>query len=249
MSNENKTWDSVKADYLHQVANALSQVNHPKSKDVLEDVSAHLDRRFAQLQSDEQTWENFQAIITDMGPPSEYAELLQADKKLPIKKPSLKFIIVAVIILAAIFTALVWLPSLLRLYKNTGAQAHPQQLTNPSQQKAVKAATEAAEKWLKFVDNRDYGQSWEQAAEYFRAAVSKEQWNTAVTAARNPLGLVLSRHIRTSTYTSNLPGVPDGEYVVIQFETSFENKKSAVETITPMLDKDGSWRISGYYIN
>ncbi|HWN92533.1 MAG TPA: DUF4019 domain-containing protein, partial [Verrucomicrobiae bacterium] len=45
-----------------------------------------------------------------------------------------------------------------------------------------------------------------------------------------------------------LPGAPDGEYVVIQYETAFENKASAVETITPMLDKDGSWRISGYYI-
>ena len=39
-----------------------------------------------------------------------------------------------------------------------------------------------------------------------------------------------------------------GEYVVIQFETSFENKKAAVETVTPMMDKDGIWRVSGYYI-
>jgi ribosomal protein S17E len=39
-----------------------------------------------------------------------------------------------------------------------------------------------------------------------------------------------------------------GEYVVIQFETSFENKKTAVETVTPMMDKDGIWRVSGYYI-
>jgi hypothetical protein len=46
-----------------------------------------------------------------------------------------------------------------------------------------------------------------------------------------------------------LPGAPDGEYVVIQFESSFEKKKSAVETVTPMLEKDGKWRVSGYYIN
>ena len=29
---------------------------------------------------------------------------------------------------------------------------------------------------------------------------------------------------------------------------AFENKASAVETVTPMLDTDGIWRISGYYI-
>ena len=44
------------------------------------------------------------------------------------------------------------------------------------------------------------------------------------------------------------PGAPDGEYVVIQYEASFENKASAVETITPMLDKDGQWRVSGYFM-
>ncbi len=43
-------------------------------------------------------------------------------------------------------------------------------------------------------------------------------------------------------------GAPDGEYVVIQFETSFEHKRSAIETVTPMMDRDGKWRVSGYYI-
>ena len=41
---------------------------------------------------------------------------------------------------------------------------------------------------------------------------------------------------------------PDGEYVVIQFATSFENKKTALEKVTPMMDKDGKWRVSGYSI-
>jgi hypothetical protein len=35
---------------------------------------------------------------------------------------------------------------------------------------------------------------------------------------------------------------------VIQFETSFANKQRAVETVTPMLDTDGAWRVSGYYV-
>ena len=43
-------------------------------------------------------------------------------------------------------------------------------------------------------------------------------------------------------------GAPDGEYVVIQFSASFAHKKSALETITPMLEKDGKWRVSGYYM-
>ena len=67
-------------------------------------------------------------------------------------------------------------------------------------------------------------------------------------AARKPLGKLILRKVQTKIYKTALPGAPDGEYVVIQFETSFENKKTAIETVTPMMDKDGKWRVSGYYI-
>jgi hypothetical protein len=48
--------------------------------------------------------------------------------------------------------------------------------------------------------------------------------------------------------TRNVPGAPAGEYVVIQYDTQFENAASAIETITPMHEKDGSWKVCGYYI-
>jgi uncharacterized membrane protein len=44
-------------------------------------VGGHLDRRFAELEPKEQTWENFQKIVTEMGPPSDYAELAANGKK------------------------------------------------------------------------------------------------------------------------------------------------------------------------
>jgi hypothetical protein len=69
-----------------------------------------------------------------------------------------------------------------------------------------------------------------------------------VQASRDPLGKLLARKLKSATYATMLPGAPDGEYVVIKYDSSFENKKTAVETITPMLDKDGLWRVSGYYI-
>jgi hypothetical protein len=113
-----------------------------------------------------------------------------------------------------------------------------------SQQKAV----EAAKKWLAFVDKGEYEKSWETAAAYFKAAVTEKQWEQALTAVRLPLGKVITRKLKSKQYATSLPGAPDGEYVVIQFETSFEKKKSSVETITPLKEKDGSWRVSGYYI-
>jgi len=39
-----------------------------------------------------------------------------------------------------------------------------------------------------------------------------------------------------------------GGYVVIKFNTNFEHQAAATETVTPMKDSDGEWRVSGYYI-
>ena len=111
-----------------------------------------------------------------------------------------------------------------------------------------KAAVEAAKTWLKLVDEGKYIESYNEAAEYFKNAITKEQWEQSLKAARTPLGKSLTRTVKSAKFMTSLPGAPDGKYVVIQFETSFENKKSATETITPMLDKDGKWRVSGYII-
>jgi hypothetical protein len=111
-----------------------------------------------------------------------------------------------------------------------------------------KAAVAAAEKWLALVDDGKHAASWKEASEYFRNAVTPEQWQQSARAVRAPLGKLVSRQVKSTTYKTSLPGAPDGEYVVIQFETSLENKKEAIETVTPMKEKDGKWRVSGYYI-
>lgn len=109
-------------------------------------------------------------------------------------------------------------------------------------------AVKAAETWLALVDSGDYTKSWETAAVYFKGAVTKEKWEQSLKGVRPPLGKVLSRKVKSKEYATSLPGAPDGEYVVIQFETSFENKTTAIETVTPMKDPDGEWRVSGYFI-
>jgi len=111
-----------------------------------------------------------------------------------------------------------------------------------------KEAVKAAEAWLALVDAGNYGKSWEESSQLFRNAVTKEKWQQSLEAVRTPLGDLVSRKSKTTQYATSLPGAPDGEYVVIQFTTSFKSKSSAVETVTPMKGSDGVWRVSGYYI-
>jgi Protein of unknown function (DUF4019) len=109
-------------------------------------------------------------------------------------------------------------------------------------------AQEAAQQWLGLVDAGHFGESWQSASSGFKLAVTQSQWQSALTAARGPLGKLQKRELSSAEYKTSLPGVPDGEYVVLKFNTIFENKKEAVETVTMVLEKDGAWRATGYFI-
>jgi len=122
------------------------------------------------------------------------------------------------------------------------------QATAPAQQKPEELAQKSAEVWLALTDSGKFAESWDESAVAFKSAVTKNQWVDALKKVRTPLGALQSRKLKSASYAKNLPGAPAGEYVVLQFDTSFANKTSSVETVTPMLDKDGKWRVSGYYI-
>ena len=110
------------------------------------------------------------------------------------------------------------------------------------------AAQKAAESWLTLTDAGKYAESWSAASRMFKAGVTEEQWRSAMQQYREPLGAVKSRKLSSATPRKSLPGVPDGDYVVFRFASSFERKQTATETVTEQMEKDGSWRISGYFI-
>lgn len=108
-------------------------------------------------------------------------------------------------------------------------------------------AVAAAKEWLALVDGKEYKKSWEEAAPFFKERVTENDWVKMIHLARGPFGDVKSRELKSAKYSTSLPGAPDGEYVVIQFQTAFANKADSVETITPM-KTDGLWKVSGYFI-
>jgi hypothetical protein len=109
-------------------------------------------------------------------------------------------------------------------------------------------AVAAAQDWLELIDKGDSSESYNRAASLFKSAVSLEQWRSSLAAAQAPLGKPLSRSLKSSRYAEELPGAPDGKYYVIEYDTTFERKRSGTETVVPMLDEDGVWRVSGYFV-
>lgn len=106
----------------------------------------------------------------------------------------------------------------------------------------------AAKDWLTIVDSGNYTKSWQEADAFFQTTLSESKWDGALKGIRAPLGKVISRTEISSKQLSSLPGVPDGEYLIIQYKTTFENKESAQETLT-LSKSSGQWLAVGYFIN
>jgi hypothetical protein len=124
----------------------------------------------------------------------------------------------------------------------------PQSASTHAQQKPEELAQKSAEAWLALSDSGKYGESWDQAASTFKGAISRDQWISQLTGVRAPLGKVESRKLAGAQSKSKPPNAPAGEYVVLQFSTTFENRKDSTETVAMFLDKDGKWHTAGYFI-
>lgn len=106
----------------------------------------------------------------------------------------------------------------------------------------------AATTWLAVADAGDYPRSWREAAGLLQTSVTQPKWESALQTGRSQLGGVKSRTLKSATFSRTLTGAPDGEYVLIQYETQFEFKPQAIETLTTMKDKGNVWKVAGYFI-
>ncbi len=113
--------------------------------------------------------------------------------------------------------------------------------------KATSAAKEAVTAWLKLADSNQLEKTWDEAGAVFKAAISRADWAKQLGSVRGALGKLKARELKSATFTRTLPGAPEGEYVVTQWDTKFENK-AGIETITTSHEKDGAWRVVGYFI-
>ncbi|MBR2515675.1 MAG: DUF4019 domain-containing protein [Halomonas sp.] len=112
---------------------------------------------------------------------------------------------------------------------------------------SVQAAEAAALAWLAAVDSGEYQQAWEEASPLLQAPLSSAMLQRTISLSRRDFGAAETRRrVRVSQYTS-MPGAPRGDYKEFTFQTRFENNPRVMEVVTPHLE-NGTWRVSGYYI-
>ncbi len=105
-----------------------------------------------------------------------------------------------------------------------------------------------AEKFIASIDAGDWAQSWNDAGEFFQSQASAADWASTVEPVRAPLGEVEQRELLSAERASTLPGAPEGEYEVLQFQTKFENvETTSVETVI-MVRNGSKFDVAGYFI-
>jgi hypothetical protein len=108
-------------------------------------------------------------------------------------------------------------------------------------------ASGTGQKWLAFLDDQKYDESWKQAGSMFRAEVKQEDWVVSLKRFRDPLGALVSRTSSRVDFTKSLRGAPDGEYAIIHYASEFKNK-SITERLT-LVKEDGKWQAAAYAIH
>lgn len=112
---------------------------------------------------------------------------------------------------------------------------------------AIDQSQRSGEAWLALIDRQNYSESWAQSGSLFRSRVTQQRWTEMARQVREPLGGAISRKVLSATTTRTLPRAPEADYVVLRFQTSFQAKSEAIETLTVVLE-DGQWRAVGYFI-
>lgn len=110
-------------------------------------------------------------------------------------------------------------------------------------------STQVAKDYVDGLDKGQYAQSWSKGDSLFQHTISQEEWAQALTFSRKRLGKMISRKLKDQRPAKDPHGLPKGAYMVVEYDTSFENASNSGELLTLRRGSDGKWRVLTYQVN
>ena len=108
-------------------------------------------------------------------------------------------------------------------------------------------AIDAGMKWLALIDSGKAGAAWELSSKQLQSAVTRGKFIAAMRDARKPLGKLEERTAERFARSHQLPGAPDGDYVIIEYTARFPKGKKLQEQLVWSIEEGEIWRVAGYY--
>jgi len=125
---------------------------------------------------------------------------------------------------------------------STPATAQDQEAESAADQ--TEEAREAADAWLALFDANDIEATYDTAAEAFKTQVELQDWQMQAEQVKQAVGELDGRTYLETTYTDELPQAPEGEYMIVQYDTQYANL-NVTEFVILVLEED-TWRMVGF---
>ena len=111
----------------------------------------------------------------------------------------------------------------------------------------VRRASVAAMDFLQLIDKGEFETARKEGAELLKQKVTLNGWIAKLDGVQTTLGSVIDREQIDVSYSTTAKDSPDGEYVMLTFNSKYKRKIDVKETIIVMLDKNRGWRVAGYF--
>ncbi len=106
-----------------------------------------------------------------------------------------------------------------------------------------------ATNYLELLDQHRLQDAWHSMAPLFKSFNDQQQWQQRIGAIRQAYGATISRKISRSSYRDSFRNAPDGSYVIVQFDSSFQHKAKGVETVVLRCPAPKECAVIDYVIN
>jgi len=111
----------------------------------------------------------------------------------------------------------------------------------------VEQAKPASVEFLELIDDGKYAESWESSASLMRDKVAKNDWVDKLNKARNLSGGLVQRIQKSASYATEVEDSPEGEYIMLIYESDFQRAEEVSEYVTVMREGD-VWKVAGYFM-
>jgi len=107
-------------------------------------------------------------------------------------------------------------------------------------------ALEDAQSFLELIDAGNFPQAWWEGSELLHLNSELDDWVESSRIRHDLFGEFSERRVKTFSVRSSYPGLPDGEYAILLFDSSFEHKQAALEMLVMVKDPYGGWKVVSY---
>jgi uncharacterized protein DUF4019 len=101
---------------------------------------------------------------------------------------------------------------------------------------------------MSLLDDQNYADAYKQMGTTARGKIAAEAWTGTIRTMRMPLGAMSSRTLKDVKMTNTLPGMRDGQYAAVRYDSAFAHKAAGVESVSLVME-NGAWSVISYRVD